>query len=92
MLAKAVSQIEVTCQTSVITTTSVDSCIYLDGGSLVVEADGLTGVMVFAADGSVAMRSNARGDALRCQLALPHGVYVVVVATTSGHRVTKIVL
>lgn len=92
MLAKAVSQIEVTCQTSVITTTSVDSCIYLDGGSLVVEADGLTGVTVFAADGSVAMRSDARGDALRCQLALPHGVYAVVVATTSGHRVTKIVL
>lgn len=92
MLAKAVSQIEVTCQTSVITTTSVDSCIYLDGGSLVVEADGLTGVTVFAADGRVAMRSDARGDALRCRWALPHGVYVVVVATTSGHRVTKIVL
>ena len=47
---------------------------------------------VFAADGRVAMRSDARGDALRCQLALPHGVYAVVVATTSGHRVTKIVL
>ena len=92
MLAKAVSQIEVTCQTSVITTTSVDSCIYLDGGSLVVEADGLTGVTVFAADGRVAMRSDARGDALRCRWALPHGVYVVVVATTSGHRVTNIVL
>lgn len=92
MLAKAMSQIEVICPTSVITTTCVDSRIYLDGGSLVVESDGLTGVTVFAADGRVAMRSDARGDALRCQLALPHGVYVVFVATTSGHRVTKIVL
>lgn len=91
-LATASTGIVVDCATSSAVSTRADVRVFVDGGAIVVEAEGLSRVTVYTMAGAVAVSRSADSDTLRCDAALPHGIYIVEAQTSTGVSVTKIAL
>lgn len=91
-LATASTDIVVETPTASLLPTRANARAYVDGGDIVVEADGLTHVTVYTMAGTAAFSRRADGDKLRCDARLPHGIYIVEARTESGVSVTKVAL